>query len=261
MGCRSVVGPGAGLRFVLKDDLPMSNKSRDQKPSELLERSPDIEFFWDPVCPFAWQTSRWLRRVAQLRGLTVDWRFINLSILNEERDYDNEFPEGYRESHDRGRRMLRVAAAVRAVEGAAAMDRLYQAFGESIWHREVDDGADFRADVATFDHLTQVLDRAGVDRLHVDAATDPSWDAELRAETIEAVGRTGDDVGTPIITFGPPEGPSIFGPVISSVPETDEECLALYDATVTLCGFATFSELKRSARPRLDLPVITGRPG
>ena len=157
--------------------------------------------------------------------------------------------------------MLRVAAAVRAAEGAGAMDRLYRAFGETIWHREVDDGADFRADVATSDHLTQVLDRAGVDRLHADAAADPSWDAELRAETIEAVGRTGDDVGTPIITFGPPEGPSIFGPVISSVPETDEECLALYDATVTLCGFATFSELKRSARPRLDLPVITGRPG
>ena len=261
MGCRSVVGPGAGLRFVLEDDLPMSDKSRDQKPSELPEHSPDIEFFWDPVCPFAWQTSRWLRRVAQLRGLTVDWRFINLSILNEDRDYDNEFPEGYRESHDRGRRMLRVAAAVRAAEGAGAMDRLYRAFGETIWHREVDDGADFRADVATSDHLTQVLDRAGVDRLHADAAADPSWDAELRAETIEAVGRTGDDVGTPIITFGPPDGPSIFGPVISSVPETDEECLALYDATVTLCGFSTFSELKRSARPGLDLPVITGRPG
>ena len=216
----------------------MSNKSRDQKPSELPEHSPDIEFFWDPVCPFAWQTSRWLRRVAQLRGLTVDWRFINLSILNEERAYDN-----------------------RAAEGAEAMDRLYRAFGETIWHREVDDGADFRADVATSDHLTQVLDRAGVDRLHADAAADPSWDAELRAETIEAVGRTGDDVGTPIITFGPPDGPSIFGPVISSVPETDEECLALYDATVTLCGFSTFSELKRSARPGLDLPVITGRPG
>ena len=261
MGCRSVVGPGAGLRFVLEDDLPMSDKSRNQKPCELPEHSPDIEFFWDPVCPCAWQTSRWLRRVAQLRGLTVDWRFINLSILNEERDYDNEFPEGYRESHDRGRRMLRVAAAVRAAEGAGAMDRLYRAFGETIWHREVDDGADFRADVATSDHLTQVLDRAGVDRLHADAAADPSWDAELRAETIEAVGRTGDDVGTPIITFGPPDGPSIFGPVISSVPETDEECLALYDATVTLCGFSTFSELKRSARPRLDLPVITGRPG
>ncbi len=236
------------------------DQSLDQAPHRPVDGPSDVEFFWDPVCPFAWQTSRWLRRVADLRGLTVNWRFINLSILNEERDYDAEFPEGYRESHDRGRRMLRVAAAVRAAEGAEAMERLYLAFGETIWHRVVDGGADFRADVATPDHLAQVLDRAGVDRLYADAAFDPSWDVELRAETVEAVGRTGDDVGTPIITFGPPDGPSIFGPVISSVPETDEECLALYDATVTLCGFGTFSELKRSARPRLDLPVLIGRP-
>ena len=157
--------------------------------------------------------------------------------------------------------MLRVAASVRAAEGTAAMDRLYRAFGETIWHRVMDEGADFRADVATPDHIANVLERAGFDPAHGDAATDPSWDAELRAETAEAVGRTGDQVGTPIITFGPPDGPSIFGPVISSVPDSDEECLALYDATVTLCGFNTFSELKRSARPRLDLPVMTGRSG
>ena len=233
----------------------------EQSSNQSAVGPPDLEFFWDPVCPFAWQTSRWLRRVADLRDLTVEWRFINLSILNEERDYDAEFPEGYRESHDRGRRMLRVAASVRAAEGTAAMDRLYRAFGETIWHRVMDEGVDFRADVATPDHIANVLDRAGFDLAYGDAATDSSWDAELRAETAEAVGRTGDQVGTPIITFGPPDGPSIFGPVISSVPDSDEECLALYDATVTLCGFDTFSELKRSARPRLDLPVMTGRSG
>ena len=231
----------------------------DQQQDQTTDGSPDLEFFWDPVCPFAWQTSRWLRRVADLRGLTVAWRFINLSILNEERDYDAEFPEGYRESHDRGRRMLRVAAAVRSSEGSAAMDRLYRAFGDSIWHRVIDAGADYRSDVATPEHIADVLDRAGFDPTYGDAATDPSWEAELRAETAEAVGRTGSDVGTPIITFGPPDGPSIFGPVISSVPETDEECLALYDATLTLCRFDTFSELKRSDRQHLDLPVLTGR--
>jgi len=74
-----------------------------------------------------------------------------------------------------------------------------------------------------------------------------------------AVGRTGRDVGTPIITFGPPDGPSIFGPVISSVPDTDEACLEIYGATLTLCRFSTFSELKRSNRPMLDLPLLTGR--
>lgn len=220
--------------------------------------TPDVEFFWDPVCPFAWQTSRWLRRVAALRDLTVDWRFINLSILNEERDYDAEFPEGYRESHDRGRRMLRVAAAVRDAEGRTAMDGLYRAFGSTIWHRVVEQGTDFRATVATADHLAEVLAVAGLDGSYAAAADDPSHDTVLRAETEAAVARTGRDVGTPILTFGPPDGPSIFGPVISSVPETDEACLELYDAALTLCRYGTFSELKRSDRPRLDLPVLTG---
>ncbi len=219
----------------------------------------DIEFFWDPVCPFAWQTSRWLRRVAELRGLTIEWRFINLSILNEERDYDAEFPEGYRESHERGRRMLRVAASVRSAEGSGAMDPLYRAFGETIWHRVAEPGTDFRSGVATVEHLTEVLALAGFDSGHAEAASDPSFDEVLRAETEVAVGRTGRDVGTPIITFGPPDGPSIFGPVISSVPDTDEACLELYEATLTLCRFSTFSELKRSNRPMLDLPLLTGR--
>ncbi|MDG2429010.1 MAG: hypothetical protein P8M16_11375 [Acidimicrobiales bacterium] len=225
--------------------------------TDLVNRSADIEFFWDPVCPFAWQTSRWLRRVADLRELVVDWRFINLSILNEKRDYDSEFPEGYQESHDMGRRMLRVAAAVRAVEGSTAMDALYQAFGETIWHPSDGASADHRAAMATPEHLTNVLEIAGFDHLYADSATDRQFDAVLRAETAEAVARTGSDVGTPIITFGPPDGPSIFGPVISAVPETDEECLSLYDATLTLCRFDTFSELKRSDRPRLDLPLFT----
>ncbi len=224
---------------------------------DLVNQSVDIEFFWDPICPFAWQTSRWLRRVAVLRELTVDWRFINLSILNEERDYESELPAGHQESHDQGRRMLRVAAAVRAGEGPKAMGALYQAFGETIWHRLNGESADHRAAMATPEHLANVLKLAGVDGSYADAATDCQFDEVLRAETAEAVARTGSDVGTPIITFGPPEGPSIFGPVISTVPETDEECLALYDATLTLCQFETFSELKRSNRPRLDLPFFS----
>lgn len=222
--------------------------------------TPDLEFFWDPVCPYAWQTSRWLRRVVELRNLSVDWRFINLSILNENRDYDADFPEGYRESHGRGRRMLRVAASARAEEGSEAMAELYQAFGETIWHRVAEPGSDFRTKVASAEHLIEVLDRAGLDSSHASAADDPSYDAVLRTETEEAVSRTGRDVGTPIITFGPPDGPSVFGPVISALPETDEACLELYDATVALSRFGAFSELKRSDRPVLELPLVNGRP-
>ena len=223
------------------------------------EAHADIEFFWDPICPFAWQTSNWLRRVAALRGLTVEWRLITLSILNEERDYDAEFPEGYQEGHDKGRRMLRVAASVRASEGPAALERLYEALGRSIWHAVPEPGADFRQHVATDEHLAGVLEAAGFDASHLVASTDRSWDEALRAETEEAIGRTGSGVGTPILTFGPPDGPSIFGPVISSVPETDEECLALYDTVLALVSNPAFSELKRTNRPSLDLPILTGR--
>ncbi len=219
-----------------------------------------IEFFWDPVCPFAWMTSRWLRRVAALRDIEVEWRFINLSILNEERDYETEFPEGYRESHNRGRRMLRVAAAVRADAGTGAMGPLYEAFGQSIWHRVLEPGEDLRAFIGTDEHLCAVLEAAGFDTSYAAAADDASFDDILRAETGEAVGRTGSDVGTPILSIDPPDGPSFFGPVISSVPESDEECLELFDAALTLARYATFSELKRSDRLQLDLPVVTGRP-
>ncbi len=220
----------------------------------------DLEFFWDPICPFAWQTSRWVRRVAGLRGLTVEWRLITLSILNEARDYDAEFPEGYREGHDKGRRMLRVAASVRAAEGPGALDALYEALGRSIWQVVPEPGTDPRAHVATDGHLAGVLEAAGLDPAHAGAATDRSWDDELRAETEEAIGRTGPDVGTPILTFGPPDGPSIFGPVISEVPATDEECLDLYDTVLALVSNPSFSELKRTNRPQLDLPILTGRP-
>jgi 2-hydroxychromene-2-carboxylate isomerase len=223
------------------------------------EAPADIEFFWDPICPFAWQTSNWLRRVATLRGLTVEWRLITLSILNEERDYDAEFPDGYQEGHDRGRRMLRVAASVRATEGPAAMERLYEALGRSIWQVVPEPGVDFRQYVATDEHLAGVLESAGFDAAHMAASTDRSWDEALRAETEEAIGRTGPEVGTPILTFGPPDGPSIFGPVISSVPESDEECLELYDTVLALVSNPAFSELKRTNRPSLDLPILTGR--
>ena len=219
----------------------------------------DVEFFWDPICPFAWQTSNWLRRVADLRGLTVEWRLITLSILNEERDYDAEFPEGYQEGHDKGRRMLRVAASVRASEGPAALERFYEALGRSIWHVVPESGADFRQHVATDEHLAGVLEAAGFDASHLVASTDRSWDEVLRAETQEAIGRTGPEVGTPILTFGPPDGPSIFGPVISAVPESDEECLELYDTVLALVSNPSFSELKRTNRPSLDLPILTGR--
>ena len=84
----------------------------------------DLEFFWDPVCPWAWLTSRWVVNVTEERPMDVDWRFIALRIVNKDRDYETEFRPGYERGHTRGLELLRVAAAVRADLGREAGQEL-----------------------------------------------------------------------------------------------------------------------------------------
>ena len=217
----------------------------------------DIEFFWDPICPFAWVTSRWVENVAALRDFKVNWRFISLSLLNEEKDYD-KFPSGYKTLHAKGTAMLRVSAAVRKQFGVERMGPLYTALGESIWNRQLPgdavEPADAMAPIATTEHLSKILDEVGLPQELLAAADDASLNAELREETELALSRTGKDVGTPIITYRPPDGPSFFGPVISEPPE-GEKALKLWDAVLTLTEWPDFAELKRSKRdmPRLEL--------
>jgi hypothetical protein len=81
----------------------------------------DIRFYFDPVCPFAWMTSKWMRMVAAQRDYAVDWRFISLRMINSGIDYDSHFPAGYEEGHTSGLRLLRVAARARAEHGRAAV--------------------------------------------------------------------------------------------------------------------------------------------
>ena len=80
----------------------------------------DLHFFFDPTCPFAWMTSKWVRLVAARRDYAVDWRFISLRLLNAHVDYDTHFPPEYEAGHTAGLRLLRVAARARAEHGPAA---------------------------------------------------------------------------------------------------------------------------------------------
>ena len=89
----------------------------------------DINFYFDPLCPFAWLTSKWVRQVAAQRDYTVDWRFISLRMLNAHVDYDSRFPAGYEAGHTAGLRLLRVAARTRAEHGRQAVGPLYEAIG------------------------------------------------------------------------------------------------------------------------------------
>jgi 2-hydroxychromene-2-carboxylate isomerase len=206
----------------------------------------DLHFHFDPVCPFAWITSRWVQRVAELRHYRVDWRFIALRILNEDKDYERDFPPGYEHGHTAGLRLLRVAAAVRSTVGREAVGAYYTAAGESIFDRRRVDGDD-RTWMGTAEHVCEILAAAGLPLELAEAADDPGHDAVIRAETDEALAWTGRDVGTPIIVVDPPNGPGIFGPVISRVPD-DEEAVALWESVVHLAGFPGFAELKRSLR-------------
>ncbi len=214
----------------------------------------DINFYFDPVCPFAWMTSSWVRQVMAQRDYTVDWRFISLRLVNARVDYDAHFPPEYEAGHTAGLRLLRVAARTREEHGRAAVGPLYAAMGARIFDAPQTGGDDdaARERRGTRAYLEPVLAEAGLPHSLADALDDDSLDAVIRAETDEALALTGQDVGTPIIHFRPPEGAAFFGPVISRLP-SEEDAVRLWDHVVALAGFPGFAELKRSLRERPQL--------
>ena len=212
----------------------------------------DLHFYFDPVCPFAWMTSKWVRTVAARRDYDVDWRFIALRLVNAHVDYDAHFPPEYEAGHTDGLRLLRVAARVRAEHGREAVGPLYEAVGRRIFEVDPAPGAGERS---SRDFLAPVLSELALPAGLADALDDETLDTELRAGTDEALTLTGKDVGTPILHFRPPEGVAFFGPVISRLPD-DEEAVELWEHVVALAGFPGFAELKRSLRERPQLPAF-----
>jgi hypothetical protein len=212
----------------------------------------DLHFYFDPVCPFAWMTSKWVRMVAAQRDYRVDWRFISLRILNAHIDYAAHFPPDYEEGHTAGLRLLRVAARVRAGQGRDAVGPLYQAIGTRIFDtsREVDPLS--APGQGSRQMLEPLLHDVGLPVEFVDALEDTSLDDEIRGETEEALALTGRDVGTPILHFQPPGGTAFFGPVISRLPSADDAG-ALWDHVISLASFPGFAEIKRSLRERPQL--------
>jgi hypothetical protein len=212
----------------------------------------DLHFYFDPVCPFAWMTSKWVRMVAAQRDYTVDWRFISLRLLNAHIDYASHFPPEYEEGHTAGLRLLRVAARVRAERGRDAVGPLYEAIGARIFDtsREVDPLS--ASDQGTRHTLEPLLRHAGLPVDLAEALDDTSLDDEILAETEAALALTGRDVGTPILHFQPPGGTAFFGPVISRLPSPDDAG-QLWDHVIALAGFPGFAEMKRSLRERPQL--------
>jgi hypothetical protein len=217
----------------------------------------DLHFYLDPVCPFAWMTSKWVRIVQSQRDYAVEWRTISLRMLNAHLDYDAHFPPEYEAGHMAGLRLLRVVHAARAQQGPEVVGRLYEALGGRIFEtRPLDEqvvgGVDVRG---TPEFLAPVLDEVGLPAGLVRRLDDEGFDEGIRRETDEALELTGKDVGTPIIHFRPPDGVAFFGPVISRLPD-EENAVRLWDHVVGLAAFPGFAELKRSLREAPQLPAL-----
>jgi predicted DsbA family dithiol-disulfide isomerase len=208
----------------------------------------DLDFYFDPVCPWAWITSRWVTNVQQLRNYEVSWKFISLRMVNAERGYAGH--EAYEKIHNAGLAALRVASAARAQGGNASVAAVYTALGNAIHvggRREelVNDPKSF---------LLSIVADAGLPAEVAAAFEDSTHDEVIRFETEAALSKTGKDVGTPILTFNPKSGneASLFGPVISKAPKGDE-AMKLWDAVQTIAESGV-AEIKRSLRaaPQFD---------
>jgi 2-hydroxychromene-2-carboxylate isomerase len=189
-----------------------------------------ITFFFDPICPFTWRTSRWVRDVAGRRGLDVSWRILSLEILNEDKD----IPAEYRPRIAWSTGAQRVLLAADAAHGQDAMANLYTAIGERVH----DSGAELSAEL-----LAQAVAAAGLPASLADAADDDQWDKQIRASHEAAQARVGTETGSPVVAIG--DGPGFFGPVVVPIP-TGEDADRLFDAVSLLATVPQFSELKRA---------------
>lgn len=207
----------------------------------------DLDFFFDPVCPWAWITSRWVTEVQSLRSYEVSWKFISLKFLNEDKMDYSSMPTGYAEVHMAGTKGLRVAACARAKAGNEAVAKVYTALGTSLHNRS--ERELFVANAES--HIASLLAQEGLPVEWASAVDDTTFDRLIRDETELALERTGKDVGTPILTFQPQgvKEASFFGPVISSIPRGDE-AVKLWDAVETLATTSGMAELKRSLRAK-----------
>ena len=204
----------------------------------MTETTPNQADFWfDPLCPFAWITSRWIGEVEAVRDIKTIWHVMSLAVLNEGRDLEPD----YRKSMDKAWGPVRVIIAAKEEHGDHVIKPLYDAMGTQIHEGGQKDFAIV---------ISKALAECGLPAGLADAATSDGFDAQLRASHEEGISLVGQDVGTPVVAFN---GTAFFGPVLTRIPR-DEQAGQLWDATVALASYPHFFEIKRSRteRPQFD---------
>ncbi|MBK0421074.1 DsbA family protein [Leucobacter sp. CSA2] len=192
--------------------------------------TPAVEFWFDPICPWCWMTSRWADEVSKARGFDIEWHPISLEIINEGRE-----PNDHAESYAQGRRMGRVVEAARRAVGEQIVGKLYTELGTRIHPGG-------QRDTETI--IAESLQAMGLDEGLAAAADDEQYDAQLRENTDHALDIAGPDVGVPIISI---DGVDFFGPVVTPAP-SGEQALKLWDGIYAAASVDGFYELKRGRK-------------
>lgn len=197
------------------------------------------DFWFDPLCPFAWISSRWLLEVEQVRDIEARWHVMSLGYLNRDKD----IPEGYRDLLKPAMGPVRVVIKAQQDHGDEILLPLYTAMGTRI-HNE---GRGLSVDNAR-EIIAESLAEVGLPAALVEAMDDASLDEAVARSHHEGMDAVGDDVGTPTIHI---EGAAFFGPVLSKIPR-GEQAGELWDGCVAVAKVPYFYELKRSRTGDLD---------
>ncbi|MEV8108939.1 DsbA family protein, partial [Streptomyces sp. NPDC088135] len=195
-----------------------------------------VDFWFDPLCPWAWMTSRWMLEVEKVRDVEVRWHVMSLSVLNE--DKLDELPEEYRELLEKGWGPVRVVVAAQQKHGDDVVGPLYTALGTRFHNK---------GEGATREAVVGALQDVGLPVELADFADSDAYDTELRASHKEGIDKVGQDVGTPVIAVPGPDGEQIafFGPVVTPAPK-GEEAAKLWDGTLLVASIPGFYEIKRT---------------